>query len=137
MKTPEEVKKGLECCGKDGFCTQGTCPYHQECYVEHAIYDLERDALTYIQQLEADNSRLSDTIRNLTDLLNAAHEETAKAKRERDAAVEDISLMLCACEACVHGIMQNGDCEKWNGSSLCSFKWRGVCPENTEVKEDD
>lgn len=53
MKTPEEIKRGLECCMKAGFqpgpCK--VCPYYDE-----GIYDcagvLGKDILQYIQQLE-------------------------------------------------------------------------------------
>ena len=49
MKTPEEIKKGLECCSgqnKDTYCTE--CPYRFE-----DCDDLARHALALIQQLEA------------------------------------------------------------------------------------
>ena len=46
MKTPEEIKKGLEICIADKSCRD--CPYHNgNCGMQ-----LERDALAYIQQLE-------------------------------------------------------------------------------------
>lgn len=45
MKTPEEIKKGLAICTEDTSCRD--CPYNNENYMQ-----LERDALTYIQQLE-------------------------------------------------------------------------------------
>lgn len=45
MKTPEEIKKGLAICTEDINCRD--CPYNNENYMQ-----LERDALTYIQQLE-------------------------------------------------------------------------------------
>lgn len=45
MKTPEEIKKGLEICG--GYDCRG-CPYDgTTCDIE-----LDNDALAYIQQLE-------------------------------------------------------------------------------------
>lgn len=47
MKTPEDIKKGLECCGY--FCSCKTCAYFGD---ELCIIRLERDALSYIQQLE-------------------------------------------------------------------------------------
>ena len=52
MKTPEEIKKGLECCSVpdyiDHLCEQ--CPYvYDGCYKQM----LQADALAYIQQLEA------------------------------------------------------------------------------------
>lgn len=49
MKTPDEIKKGLECCAgmhDHAYCKQ--CPY---AYVD--CDEMSRDALTYIQQLEA------------------------------------------------------------------------------------
>lgn len=49
MKTPEEIKKGLECCGADEPCEE-CCPYHPE--VNSCIEMIARDALFYIRQLE-------------------------------------------------------------------------------------
>ena len=46
MKTPEEIKKGLEICIADKNCRD--CPYRNgNCGMQ-----LERDSYTYIQQLE-------------------------------------------------------------------------------------
>ena len=46
MKTPEEIKKGLEICIADKSCRD--CPYNNgNCYMQ-----IVRDALAYIQQLE-------------------------------------------------------------------------------------
>ena len=52
MKTPEEIKKGLEFCGSDNDCLPSLCPYYHECLFEDE-YALQKDALTYILQLEA------------------------------------------------------------------------------------
>ncbi len=52
MKTPDEIKKGLECCGNAVECSVVLCPYWNECDKDD-IYAVERDALAYIQQLEA------------------------------------------------------------------------------------
>lgn len=49
MKTPDEIKKALECCGADKPC--GECPYRPE--VDSCIGMITRDALDYIQQLES------------------------------------------------------------------------------------
>lgn len=47
MKSPEEIKKGLECCTDlEGKCFE--CPYNNG----HCDDSLERDALAYIRQLE-------------------------------------------------------------------------------------
>ena len=49
MKTPEEIKKALECCAAD-YAPYGECPYRLE--VEMCIGMIARDALFYIRQLE-------------------------------------------------------------------------------------
>ncbi len=46
MKTPEEIKKGLDICIADKICRD--CPYNNG----NCDMQLERDALAYIQQLE-------------------------------------------------------------------------------------
>ena len=51
MKTPEEIKKGLEICIADESCRD--CPYNNG----NCDMQLERDALAYIQQLEAQQQR--------------------------------------------------------------------------------
>lgn len=50
MKTPEEIKKGLECCLKVGACND-ECPYYNDgCGDDQEV----KDALAYIQQLEGE-----------------------------------------------------------------------------------
>ena len=52
MKTPEEIKKSLECCAQFLECRH--CPYNGEkCTVESSM-----DALAYIQQLERERDAL-------------------------------------------------------------------------------
>lgn len=58
MKTPEEIKKGLECCGNSGKCKG--CPYYGG--YELCMGTLAEDALAYVQQLE-------DHIRDLTNMV--------------------------------------------------------------------
>lgn len=54
MKTPDEIKKGLEICSNDTMLCYEKCPYFSsisngvDCAVE-----MKADALAYIQQLEA------------------------------------------------------------------------------------
>lgn len=120
-RTPEEIKKGLECCMDYRSCTdylEGKCPYSD---IEECVDALLADALAIIQQLEAD---------------------LAAVKRERDAAVADLNNNN-QCYICAHA-----DCQ-WDENPCFSclhsdpidnftsnFEWRGVCPENTEVQED-
>ena len=64
MKTPEEIKKALECCsdadGFDGDCIK--CPYKGEqwCGDKSKI-----DALSYIQQLENQIGELTEMVEQL------------------------------------------------------------------------
>lgn len=55
MKTPDETKKGLECCGGDCFNGNEECPYDKDDLKENisCIRWMSKDALAYIQQLEA------------------------------------------------------------------------------------
>lgn len=54
MKTPEEIKKGLELCSADyGNVNCNKCTYECDPYSASCITELEKDAITYIQQLEA------------------------------------------------------------------------------------
>jgi hypothetical protein len=117
MKTPEEIKKGLECC--IGDCNEyrcQECPYRQEnddCPENGG--KLCEDVIAYIRQLES---------------------ELEAVRRERDAAVKDLlnaSLYdYTLCKTCKKG--KNGKCKP-----ICTprrdYEWRGVCPENTVVQD--
>lgn len=144
MKTPDEIKKGLECCYDY---------YESRCRSESTL-----DTLTYIRQLEdhfrdltkkvEQLERERDEARNDLDTLNCANTELHSAyeamKRERDAAVEDMRLAtLVGCHVCkhyyqldpevrkyacrVHGSFEEHDFISDDGSVFCgAFKWRGV-----------
>ena len=62
MKTPEEIKRGLELCSHEGhgeeiICEH--CPYDSNsCAVLICTRRLSADALAYIQQLETENHQL-------------------------------------------------------------------------------
>lgn len=49
MKTPDEIKTGLEHCSEDG-CKD--CPYEQDCTMTDGFSELARDARLYIRDLE-------------------------------------------------------------------------------------
>ena len=108
MKTPDEIKKGLECCadlqGYDADCLN--CPYTGEQWCGDKS---KADALSYIQQLEA---------------------ELEAVKRERDAAVRDMTYAT-RCESCKHYCVDIGGfpCNKCtvvhNGAGIM-WEWRGV-----------
>ena len=52
MKTPDKIKKGLACCAKASLEECDHCPYGNDCDIFEAC-NLYRDALAYINQLEA------------------------------------------------------------------------------------
>ena len=52
MKTPEKIKKGLENCTRLGGCA--SCPYFVDNTMAQCTPVMAADALTYIQQLEAE-----------------------------------------------------------------------------------
>lgn len=91
MKTPEEIKKGLQHCAVPGIVTCMGCPYddgHIDC-----TKDKNTDALAYVLQLESTYSQVSKA---LCDKENATQEELLRvvsqlqhtlevARAERDA----------------------------------------------------
>ena len=62
MRTPEEIKKGLECC-IDGDCD--SCPYYEA--KKDCGDRLKLDALAYIQQLEESQQRFVDIVHKLSE----------------------------------------------------------------------
>ena len=66
MKTPDEIKKGLEeCTFRDGRECD-VCPFHD---YEYCYCELQKNALTYIQQLENHIGELTEKVTQL----EAAH----------------------------------------------------------------
>lgn len=115
QRTPEEIKKGLECCMDYQSCTdcgEPKCPYND---MKECVAALLADALALIQQLETG---------------------LAAVKRERDAAVTALESIATGRESkCDHCVHKSDGCR-----SICwgtRWQWRGVCPQNTEVQEDD
>ena len=64
MKTPDEIKKALECCFYDSAqCAD--CPY----YPTSCDRELVRDAREYIKQLEAERDKLAEGIHDIYKLV--------------------------------------------------------------------
>lgn len=106
-RTPDEIKKGLECAEKK-MCYMKGCPYYKtdngdgSCIEENRI-----DALAYIQRLENHIGELTEMVRRL--------------ERERDAAVEDLKLTKCeTCKYYTPGYFCIG-CRRGD-----QWEWRGV-----------
>ena len=127
MKTPDEIKKGLECCVNCDSCDTpcDECPYGNE---DDGCKNMTADALAYIQQLEAANAELLTKVKQL-------EIKCHQLERERDAAVADIPR---ACGYCKWFEINRGgnmtECHNPNGCRNISgvntgFEWRGVKEE--------
>ena len=140
MKTPDEIKKGLEVC-KRHHCDRG-CIFAgtKMCYVT-----LHKDALAYIQQLESTVSQVSKALcgkdnATFDELLKAADQlkyRLAQAERERDAAVRDISIFCNTPEVCKHyHTCQTVKEDTFHGCfgpvDCADYEYRGPCTENTK-----
>lgn len=122
MKSPDDIKKGLECCAKNSTLACLDCPYRREKREKKPCFDM----------LLADAAELNAKL----------EQRLAQAERERDAAVHDLKLAdELDCEYCKH---QFGGCT-YDGCKQCSspcpcgscrdnsnYVWRGVCPENSK-----
>lgn len=72
VRKPEEIKKGLECCVIGPSANQpkcGECPYM---YEKNCSDTFLKDALTLIQQLEADKQQLEGLLAHMNQLRDAA-----------------------------------------------------------------
>ena len=118
-RTPEEIKRGLECCSVDGLSCSN-CSYCVSCDAD--IHALERDALALIQQLEHNWDELFETAKQL--------------ERERDAAVMDCEK-YAGCGRCAHLMpfrnsrpdsinytLKYSPCYSCRNGS--NWKWRGI-----------
>lgn len=111
MKTPEEIKLGLERCRLEDSCENG-CPYHHEGCGD----EMRGDALAYIRQLEAERDA---AIRDFEAFAGAAFTESP-----------------FPCNWCKHETA-DGYCmqkiEAYHVENKCHagsrFKWRGYQPK--------
>jgi hypothetical protein len=153
METPEKIKNGLEHCIETGMRCH-MCDYVVRCLKVVRGKPIMQDALALIQQLEADNASKDERIQMLEaglaqwedvaaspgaveDMARENYrltQELEAVKRERDAAVYALESIATGreskCAHCVHSSDRN--CfvcwgERW--------QWRGVCPENTGVRD--
>ncbi len=109
MKTPDEIKKGLEYCHSAKPCID--CKYDQRDF-PHCVRRLLADAIDGYEQLE---SRL------------------AQVEQEMDAVADDARLSTM-CDTCKHNNSKdypNKPCYKCD-EAFNYWEWRGVCAENTQ-----
>lgn len=122
MKTPEEIKRGLQCCtpldgegectGFDAICR--LCPYDGETWCADKM---RKDALTYIAQIE-------------TQLRDAAKLQSDRDawQRRAEAAERDLLKLMKnhqrGCNYCKH---REYCTAAWDE---CAPEWRGPCAED-------
>lgn len=115
MKTPEEIKKGLELCvngdSYDYPCDE--CPYVEE---EDRCKSMMADALAYIQQLETANSELIEK------------NEWLRGECYQLNCVVSAMRSVRTCETCLHKISDDQhcynvdyDCYECNEECQCKF----------------
>ena len=119
MKTPDEIKKWLECC-THGTCN--SCPYFgDECDSDREVID----TLEYIEQLENHIGELTEKVAQLDHVT-----------RERDALLE-IVKELGECNYCKHDSYcphtipdcmncKDGNCQCYSCGHQSKWKWSGV-----------
>ena len=120
--TPDEIKKGLECCRKSDSRACTRCAYHNMPMSNFCQHMLEEDALALIQQLQAENADQAVRIQqlekrvihlealdqsNLTTITmqertrDRLQEQISQLEVERDAMKEALGLMVY--QYCVSG----------------------------------
>lgn len=145
MKTPEEIKKGLECCYSpvDPMLRCEACPYYGSIVCKMCLHT---DALALIQRLEADNAKKDENIQMLQDgnaslmkTIDEACEKTVRLERERDAAVNGLvgTCQVCLWEGTAKCATCHFNAEAWNVHES-NWEWRGA-PEqekNEPIRAD-
>lgn len=109
MKTPDEIKKGLECCNK---LECDACPYHGE---NDCSYLPCEDGLAYIRQLEAERDAMKALFVDPNDLCAICKHQ------DYDAVVcqlVDYCCELCSPNCACHGCVE-----------ASHYEWRGVQKE--------
>ena len=132
MKSPDEIKKGLDCCSEDG-CKK--CPYWEDCSMADGFSELAGDALALIQQLESKLECSQMTIDWLTATLLKCDTIIKQLEAERDELIEVIkewslfNTFPLPCKVCknVKEAFCGEKC-KWC-REYNNFEWRGLQKE--------
>lgn len=151
-KTPDEIKKGLECCSAANCTWDNGCPYRLS---HHCAHELKADALAYIQQLETDGNaalaqmideacdkistleaELSDERNNHQHTIDIAERQKEQIKKLKNVVVrlnnernQAVSELVGTCQVCLwEGTEKCASChfntEAWNVHES-NWQWRG------------
>ena len=119
MKTPEEIKMGMRYCysiahvitGNDGC--KANCPYWDRTFGCGCDY-MVKDALAYIQRLEAEREKLLSFVKPVAPCSDCKHcYEHILRCDENDFLCDECYMDSCACKHCE----ENCNWE-WNGKGL-------------------
>ena len=84
-----------------------------------------------VAQLEEDNARKDDAIAEQARQLKEALAELERVKRERDAAVYDLTSYHGDCKTCRHmADTSDSACRACSNGKDNNWTWRGPCPQN-------
>lgn len=127
-KTPDEVKKGLECCAASYADCHKECPYKLDCDGSQIL----KDSLALLQKLQDEKGELLKNVEQL----QAELADTRKA----------VSMTNGLCDICKHQNAHENECEandflcfKCPADCACKecysdaghYEWRGVQKEET------
>lgn len=132
MRTPEEIKQGLQHCAGDGC--EG-CSYETDCYGADGLTKLPGDALRYIMQLEAE-LKVARNQQKMTD--DACAYTVSRLKAELIATRVQLAKDGDLCRICKAQRAQDcvGDCIGCDNTECCckrcidtdgkeGFEWDG------------
>lgn len=107
MRTPKEIKQGLQHCAEDGC--KG-CNYEHDCYMADGFSVLAGDALDYIRQLEAERNAMKQHILLYGDICELCRYGNTDRLCSDCQACDDEG---CICASCIRS------------ETAKSFEWQG------------
>ena len=130
-KTPDEIKKGLECCCDLMGVMCPYCPYAEDGDAsETCREEMAGDSLALIQRLQAENAEQAETIMWMEAKRDDLKRTIRHLEAERDAIMQDMNKN---CTSCKHSGMNNPDNPCYKFEEQCrdysNWQWRGVQKE--------
>lgn len=165
MKTPDKNKCGLECIrtNVERVCVKpekGQCPRCEQ-LVGESLDHIQQLEASYSQVSKALCGKENATLDEVLQAISQVKAELKAVKQERNALLADLCMLAIKripCDMCRNDHRNDPICKSHQGDcSECSlhcpcdgcfdewemeftganFQWRGICPENTEVQDDD
>lgn len=117
MKTPEEIKKGLQrCSGENLYTCSAECPYDSASGIAvNCISNMAADALAYIRQLE----HSYDVHRQIIEELNlyiaawGVHQHEWVSVKDRQPCVEECRYLVCLDDGFIATAIWDNGWELW------------------------